>query len=132
MKKKGIVVSVFILIIALVILFLVFKKRNSKIQENEVDENSWSAVADKYHYRPDTLRVEIPSDFSDREMIDIYIAEKGNTNKRTFLEGVYSWKTQNDNTTLGILIPSKKGIHEIIHYLPSTLNYTFLIEKSSK
>lgn len=132
MKKRGIILSIIILVILLIIVFLGFRENSSKNIKEEVDENSWSFIADKYHYNPETLPVQVPSDLSDREIIDIYIVDKKNIDKKLFLEGVYFWKIKDDNTALGILIPQRKGIHEVIHYLPEALNYHFFVQKSDK
>lgn len=130
MKKKKMIIAFLIIIVASVsICLLVFSKKEKK----EEDE-SWKEISSKYFYVPRHFQVEIPDDFSDSEMIDIFIVSDNIDKKlieKPFLTGVNATKTADDDTLL-ILVPETLGIKECLYWLPEAVGYTFKISKSSK
>lgn len=132
MKKQTILLITLGIVLIIVVLFLGTMKLNSKKEKKEEQEGSpWGAIASQYDYNPEILTVEIPDDFKESEIIDIYIVKKDST-KEVLLKGVYSWRMKNDNAELGILVPREPDFRSVLRYLPEALEYTFSIEKSDK
>ncbi len=128
-KKKVIIIFLLIIVVLVSIYLLVFSKK-----EKKEEEPAWAKVSSQYHYVLRHFQIEIPEDFSDSEIIDIFIVSDNIDKKlleKPFLTGVHATKTADEDTLL-ILVPETLGIKECLYWLPEAVGYTFKISKSSK